>query len=263
MTRTNFVERLCATVEKLPDLKGIIIDPVSRFRGGNENQAEDATRFVEAAELITKETGATVLLLHHTNKASTQASEQNQGASRGSSALTDGVRLQINLAPLTPQQAQDLGLEDDAKYGYITAKVTKSNYAPMGGTVYLRRGEHGVLTYYAPQEAQRAAQGDRIELLVQLVRDASAKGAAFSKTALAKFLGGGEGPFNIGINKVDQLIERAITEGFLARAPGHARHLVPTGKAAEIGKAKVVLPAMSMEAHKGAHGPEKGEESKT
>ena len=68
VTRTDFAERLCLTVASVPGVKLVIIDPVSRFRGGNENYAEDATRFVEAAELIAKTTGATVLLLHHANK---------------------------------------------------------------------------------------------------------------------------------------------------------------------------------------------------
>jgi hypothetical protein len=62
----------------------------------------------------------------------------------------------MNLAALTENQAKDLGLEDDAKHEYIAAKATKSNYAPAGGTVFLRRGEHGVLTYHEPSEAHRA-----------------------------------------------------------------------------------------------------------
>ncbi|MEJ7667586.1 MAG: AAA family ATPase [Casimicrobiaceae bacterium] len=101
---TDLVERLAKTVKPLKNLRLIILDPVSRFRGGEENSAEDTTRFVEAAEALVKLTGAAVLLVHHTNKASYQGSDQSQGASRGSSALTDGVRLQINLGTPAPNE---------------------------------------------------------------------------------------------------------------------------------------------------------------
>ena len=127
----------------------------------------------------------------------------------------------------------------------------------MGGTVYLRRGEQGVLTYHAPQEAQRAARADRIGQLVGLVQDDVARKCIYSKSSLAKRHGGTEGPFKMGINRLERLIDEAIVEGFLVQAPGHARHLVPTDKPTEIAKAKVVLRAMCIEAHKAAHGPEK------
>jgi AAA domain len=231
VTRTDFVERLCATVQELPDLRLIIVDPASRFRGGNENFAEDATRFVEALELIAKTTGATVLVLHHANKASTKDGEQNQSAARGSSALTDGVRWQMNLAPLTDTQAEALGIAKDAKHKYIAAKVTKSNYAPMGDTVYLRRGEHdGVLTYQEPQEAHRVTQADHFKLLVQLVREDDAKGYAHSKSSLARKYGGTEGPFKVGINRLERLIDYAIADGYLRQERGNARILHATDK---------------------------------
>lgn len=267
MTRTDYVERLCATVKELPDLKLIIIDPASRFRGGNENTAEDATRFVEALELIVKTTGATVLVLHHANKASTSKdSEQSQGASRGSSALTDGVRFQMNLAALSNKQADELGLEGDAKKEeYIAVKITKSNYAPAGGTVFLHRGEQGVLAYHEPQGAHHAVQEERFKLLVQLVRDEELNGQFHSKTGLARRFGGVDGPFKLGINKVESLIDFAIADGFLKQQSGTARTLRATGNpgAVAAAKAKVVIPSMSTDVHNSSHGTEKINKSET
>src|SRR5690606_14169428 len=95
--QTEIVEQLLCVTKAIPDLKLIIFDPVSRYRGGQENSNEDATRFIEAAERIAKATGATVLLLHHANKGSMSAEERNQNAARGASALTDGARWQMNL----------------------------------------------------------------------------------------------------------------------------------------------------------------------
>jgi RecA-family ATPase len=95
---TDVTSRIMAMARHLNDLRLIVIDPASRFRGGDENKNEDATRFVEALEALAKQTGASVLIAHHASKASLSPdSDPSQGASRGASALTDGLRWQMNL----------------------------------------------------------------------------------------------------------------------------------------------------------------------
>ena len=239
VTRTDIAERLCATVATVPNVKLVIIDPVSRFRGGNENYAEDATRFVEAAELIAQTIRATVLLVHHANKASRSAEEQNQAASRGSSALTDGVRWQMNLAPLSDEQAEKLGLEPGSKHEFLSAKVTKNNYAPSGEAVNLRRGDAGVLIYHDATHAQSATDTDRMRLLIQLVRDNAVKQMMVSKTKFAKHYGDPKGVFKMGMNKLDALIGKALAEGYLTQGPLPQRYLIATDKQVGIAKAKV------------------------
>ena len=103
--QTGLVERIANTVATLTDLRAIIVDPAARFRGGEENAAEDTTRFVEALEMLAKLTGAAVIVVHHVNKSSMQGGDANQSASRGSSALSDGVRLQINLGIRTRKRS--------------------------------------------------------------------------------------------------------------------------------------------------------------
>jgi hypothetical protein len=239
VTRTNFSERLCALIKQLGEFKLIIIDPVSRFRGGNENFAEDATRFVEAAEFIARETGATVLLLHHANKASSSAEDQHQGASRGSSALTDGVRWQMNLSALTDKQAKVLTLENDVRHEYLSAKVTKNNYGPSGDTVFLHRETHGVLAFHDHQGTQRTGELDRMRLLVETVKQCSDRGQAYSKSTFAKAFGDASGEFKMGINALDRLITKAIAEGYVQQSSDQRRHLTVTGKPVGIAKAKV------------------------
>lgn len=145
MVLTDYVDRLALTARQIPDLKLIIIDPASRFRGGNENAAQDTTRFVEALERLRSATGATVLLVHHTNKGSMNADEVNQGASRGSSALTDGVRWQMSLSKPTKKQATDAGVSIHNLHQYVLATITKNNGAPPQDPVLLLRGPGGVL----------------------------------------------------------------------------------------------------------------------
>ena len=128
----------------------------------------------------------------------------------------------------------------DAKHEYIAAKVTKSNYAAAGGTVYLHRGEHGVLEYHEPQEAHNATHVDRIKIVVHLLKDAAALGQTYSKTSFAKCHGGKNGLFKIGINMVERLINKTIAEGFVRQGPPPGRVLELTGKPTEIAKAKMV-----------------------
>ena len=48
----------------------LIIDPLRRMHGGDENSSADMTQFVVAMEQLAKATGAAVIGLHHANRAS-------------------------------------------------------------------------------------------------------------------------------------------------------------------------------------------------
>jgi putative DNA primase/helicase len=80
------------TVLKADDVKPtlIVLDTFARcFVGGDENSAKEVGQFVEACRRIQTETGATVLVVHHTGKAKTSKGE------RGSSALRAAADVMI------------------------------------------------------------------------------------------------------------------------------------------------------------------------
>ncbi len=79
---------LLASIAALPAAPGfIVLDTVARtFGTGDENSAEDMSKYVAAVDRIKTETGATVLLLHHNNK---------QGGYRGSTALPGALDTMI------------------------------------------------------------------------------------------------------------------------------------------------------------------------
>lgn len=111
---TNWTDQFLASAQQVQDLGLVILDPVSRFSGGDENSSRDMTRFVEQAERIRKALGCTVLLVHHGNKQSfSQGAYVGQAASRGSSALVDGVRCVVQLTELPGQLADKLGIGGD------------------------------------------------------------------------------------------------------------------------------------------------------
>lgn len=138
----------------------IILDPLSRFAVGAETDNAAATRFIEAAESLTKSPGTpTVLIAHHTNKIS-RADEDNDSVadSRGVSGLTDGVRWAARLTRLDDNVAR--------------IAVRKSNYALYGAPVMLVRDQQ-----YSG--ALRAERGD--ERLAREAAQAKAKAATKQK----------------------------------------------------------------------------------
>jgi len=208
--QTIYVDRLIATAAQIPDLKLIVIDPASRFRGGDENAAQDTTRFVEAIELLAQATGATILIAHHTNKGSMQATDASQNASRGSSALTDGVRWQMNLAGMSDKEAKAFGINPDERHYYLTATITKNNYAPPQQGLILKRGEGGYLHQIALTSQKTQQAHDVKAKIVQLVATAASAGQQYSKTAFAARFGGAGGALGIGDNGVRTLLDELL-----------------------------------------------------
>lgn len=113
----------------------IILDPVSRLMGADaETDNAAATQFIALLEELTIDLpgNPTVLFAHHISKAAKKEGKQDQTAARGSSALTDGVRWQVNLN------------KDESDK--ITLKMTKTNFtASFPIPIELVKDEDGFL----------------------------------------------------------------------------------------------------------------------
>lgn len=232
--RSDYVERLVCTAREVPNLRLIIIDPASRFRGGNENAAEDMTRFVEVLEYLSKETSATVLVVHHANKASMQGTEQTQSASRGSSAFSDGVRWQMNLSTMTKDEAKTYGIQEDQRYLYLSATMTKNNYAAPQPPVFLQRLDGGVLVKAVLfDNEKREAQG----IVLRIVEKIAASAERFSVRSFEESFGGKTNDFGIGEIALRGFVNQAINLGYLVKGSDKRGLLSIT----ELGKQILVL----------------------
>lgn len=226
IVQTDYVDRLALTLLQFTDLKLIVIDPASRFRGGNENAAQDTTRFVEALELLRSATGATVLVVHHTNKGSMSADEVNQGASRGSSALTDGVRWQMSLSKPTAKQAQALGIVKHCLNQYVLATITKNNGAPPQDPVLLQRLPGGILEAVA---ASAPRQSPELALVTLIQSEANAK-RTHTANSIEKHFSGTKGPLGLSASALRKLISACTQMGYLRkRTTKPLNTLEPTG----------------------------------
>ena len=189
---TGLVERLAKTIAPLTDLRLIVIDPAARFRGGEENAAEDTTRFVEAIETLAKRTGAAVLVVHHTNKVSMQGGEQNQSASRGSSALTDGVRLQINSWYPKPDELKLLGASWN-RWNTSSRRSPRPTTRLGASRSTSSRDDAGRLFPVDLENQKKSLDVARIEQIVEIVRRGNLAAGASRRAASQRRLAVGTG----------------------------------------------------------------------
>lgn len=224
VSATSIVRRIAALADQIEDLKLIVIDPASRFRGGEENSNEDATRFVEALETLAKHTGATVLIAHHTNKGSYVSDDKpGQGASRGASALTDGLRWQMNLSRPIDKQLGAIGSSTDQASRYVAATVTKTNYSAFPPPVILERLDNGYLTAVTAAQAQQRAETAAILRIVAVLMQ---QPKPITARHLEDRFGGMNGQLKMPKHEVRKIVQVATRRGLLAG--GERKPLVVT-----------------------------------
>jgi len=139
-----------AMVDACKGARLVIVDPLRRFHGGEENDAAHMSAVVEAFEQLAADTGAAVILSHHTNRSSALAGAgELTSAARGSSALTDGVRWQANLSNVNEQFASRLGIAERERNSFVRLDIAKANYMKPSAPVMLRRdGVTGALSLW-------------------------------------------------------------------------------------------------------------------
>jgi len=123
----------------------IIVDPVRLLHDGEENDSASAALFVKVMGQLAKACGAAVIGVHHANRASGE-NAGSQHAARGSSALVDGARWQLNLSRMSESEAKELGLSKDGCGDYVALHVAKANYLAFCPRRWLKRNADGRLS---------------------------------------------------------------------------------------------------------------------
>lgn len=246
VTTTAVVGNINDLAAKVPDLKLIVLDPASRFRGGEENSNEDATRFVEALESLAKQTGASVMIAHHTNKGSYGPdAEPGQGASRGASALTDGLRWQMNLSTPTAQQLIAIGESKSNARNFVTATVTKTNYSAFPAPVLMERLDGGYLSVVSAKTAQKRAEAAALYTVLDAIQR---HGKPLTSRRLEDDYAGVQKALKMPKERVREIVQIALARGMLTGGARKPLTLTPLGYSA------IELPAGSATAD-GANAP--------
>jgi len=201
-----------------PNIGLVIVDPVARFRGGEENLAADATRFVQALQQIRDQLNTCVLALHHVNKGAGTGGNQNNA--RGSSAFIDGVRLVFQLnALLEPEirksYGNPLGLPQ-----LLTLQSVKSNYGKPAEPMVLARRDDGSLELF-DVVAKDHQQNDLLKEI---------EGCNLSKTQFKELYGGVKKKFGLAEKELLKRLEQLKQEGFITIPNRGAMTVTESGK---------------------------------
>ncbi len=156
----------------------LIIDTLRKFHQGEENDSGHMTLLTQVLDEIASQTGCAILFLHHANKLTTLSGQGgNQAASRGSSALVDNIRYQINLMGMTEQEAEALGVDKDCRSGFVKLISSKANYAENVDDHWLRRAEGGVLIKAVLDSPEKVKQAKKRKAEFDEADTANAKGS--------------------------------------------------------------------------------------
>jgi RecA-family ATPase len=125
----------------------VILDVLRRFHTEDENNTAMMSYLVSVLEEVCRKTDATILFLHHANKASAMAGMGDiQQASRGSGVLTDNIRWQAFLATMTTQEAKKYGIGDADRKRHVRFGIAKQNYGRPFEDIWLeKKYEKGIM----------------------------------------------------------------------------------------------------------------------
>ncbi len=217
---SEFLNALIEWCEQISDLRLVLLDPASRYFGGVENSAEDATRFVEAMESIRKATGATVIAVHHANKEASRKGDDSQAAARGSSALTDGVRWQAQLRTMRREEAKQLGGDVKDLRRFVRFEVSKMNYGAAIAPTWLERRFDGVLQPFDFAPGTAAVSAEQCAAIRDAVQSNTAKGNDWTVSGFVKAHGGKGTRLGIAEKHLRSLIQKMISTGDLRLIDG-------------------------------------------
>lgn len=160
-TTTAAFDWLNRSLEAMPGVEVLFIDPLSRFYGLAENQNEHATAWISALERLQKERGITVLFMHHESKRQVQNGNLAESAGRGASGFRDGVRQALSMATMSADEARKLGIEDYRDF--VQVLPTKLNDGRAASAPeWFKRGDGGVLLPYAMIREMKNRQSDDV-----------------------------------------------------------------------------------------------------
>lgn len=145
-------KHLESIIELAYGVRLIIVDTLSRIHTADENNNGEMSGVVSRLEKVAKETGAAILVAHHTNKMSqVDDYKENQAASRGASALVDNARFVCYINKMSEKNCGDytdgfgnMVKKEDA-FKYVKFGISKQNYGEPVAGMWFKRGEGGVL----------------------------------------------------------------------------------------------------------------------
>ena len=210
ISETPVFTQLMLAVEPFDQLGLIVIDTAIRFRGGSENDSSDTSLFISLCERLAKKTGATVLVVTHTNKQA--AGQNNQNTIRGSSALVDNARLVLSMRQMTDKEADQN--EVSSPENYVCLQCVKSNYTKLGKPMWFKKGDLGQLEFTDLQSKMLEKivfdQEKDKQIIFEKIEDESEQNKFYSISNFSKIFGGKDGVLELSTQRITRLLKEMI-----------------------------------------------------
>lgn len=129
-------EELTATISERR-IGAIFVDPLVSSHAVQENDNGAIDAITKRWKRLAQETGCAVALVHHTKKMGGREVTAEDG--RGGVALRDAARVMLTLNPMSPQEAEELGISDpDMRRALVRIDEGKSSRAPPGAATWIK-----------------------------------------------------------------------------------------------------------------------------
>ena len=131
-------------IQQLEGTELLVLDPMARLSGAEENNNAVGTAMINAAERIAREAGCAVLIAHHTGKANAKDRDTSLYAARGASGFADAARSVIRLLVANAEDlrnVENISPEAIAAGDVVRVIHSKCNEAARLPEFWLRRQE--------------------------------------------------------------------------------------------------------------------------
>lgn len=156
---TEYYDSLLSALSEIQELQLVIIDTKTRFSPGEGLGNVTATQEITHYENIAKQTSASVMLLHHSNKSSRDGSQTGQQAYRDATAIFDSVRAAWYLRSLRPDELTEQGFKED-ETGYLLLENSKNNYIERSKDKILNRAGFSYTVHVAKPKVPKAQRAE-------------------------------------------------------------------------------------------------------
>jgi len=176
--RTQVFDWLCNSIDKMGGVGLIVIDPLSKFFGLNENDNVHGAAWIAMLETISVKYDAAVLFTHHESKQQNKSGDIQTSTGRGAGSFRDNVRGAISMVKMDAATAKKFNYPSNWKK-LVAVMPTKSNYSEEAEDLqWFMRGDGGVLF---PANVEREQSDKLSTALIDLLRQA-VNGQLFDET---------------------------------------------------------------------------------
>ena len=160
-----------AIIPAITGARLVIIDTLNQSHTFDENRNDEMSQLLRRIRHIADASKATILFIHHTNKASAFTGQGDvQQAARGASAIVDNSRWIGYVQNMSSDEAKECfepheiePVGEDFKWRFIKHGTSKINYGNAIENLWLERIENGILKRVDLEQISQANQRENLK----------------------------------------------------------------------------------------------------